>query len=44
MNNEVLQSTTGLDNLSNVGEDLLISFNDALVNVIPTQFNLLEIH
>ena len=33
MNNEVLQSTTGLDNLSSVGEDLLISFNDALMNV-----------
>ena len=33
MNNEALESTTGLDNLSNVGEDLLISFNDALMNV-----------
>ena len=33
MNNEALESTTGLDNLTNVGEDLLISFNDALVNV-----------
>ena len=33
MNNEALESTTGLDNLTNVGEDLLISFNDALMNL-----------
>ena len=45
MNNEALESTTGLDNLTNVGEDLLISFNDALmIGMVSIQFNLLEIH